>query len=137
VKVILLIGRILFSSIFILSSITHFSPSSIAHVANQGIPWAAFLVPLTGVIALLGGLSILIGLKAKWGAWLIVIFLIPVTFTMHQFWAYQDVMARGIQLIMFLKNISMLGGALIITYFGAGPLSVDSRLRSRAARKQT
>ena len=83
-----------------------------------------------GVLAVLGGLSILLGYRAKLGASLIVLFLIPVTLMMHKFWTIPDPMLAQIQMVMFMKNVSMLGGALLITQFGAGPFSLDAR-RSR------
>jgi len=61
------------------------------------------------------------------GAWLIVVFLVPVTFTMHAFWAVQDPMMHQFQMAMFMKNIALLGAALLITQFGAGPVSLDAR----------
>ena len=84
-------------------------------------------VPVSGLIAVAGGLSILVGYRAKLGAWLVVLFLVPVTLMMHKFWAVPDPMMAQIQMMMFMKNLSMLGGALLITQFGAGPLSLDAR----------
>jgi len=55
-----------------------------------------------------------------------VIFLIPVTLMMHNFWSVSDPMTLQIEKAMFLKNVAMLGGALVITSFGAGPLSLDA-----------
>jgi putative oxidoreductase len=124
-KYIVLLGRIFFSFIFIKSSFGHFSSPTIEYASKQGVWMPSVLVPLAGVIALLGGLSILLGYKAKIGAWLIVLFLVPVTLKMHNFWMIDDLMARRMQLTMFTKNISILGGALMITYFGAGPMSID------------
>jgi putative oxidoreductase len=122
-----LLGRILYSAIFILSSFQHFTKGMITYAANQGVPLASFLVPASGVLALLGGLSILLGYKAKLGAWLIALFLIPITFAMHEFWKETDPMVKMTEQIMFMKNISMLGAAFLITYFGAGPYSLDNR----------
>ena len=82
---------------------------------------------LSGVIALAGGLSILLGYRAKIGAWLIVLFLALVTPALHNFWAFSDPMAHQMQLVMFMKNVSMLGGALLITQLGSGPWSLDVR----------
>jgi putative oxidoreductase len=127
-------GRLLFSFIFILSATGHFKPETIAFAASQGVPFASISVPLSGVIELLGGLSILLGYKAKWGAWLLVIFLIPVTFTLHRFWLIQDPMMKQLDMAAFMKNISMLGAALLITYFGSGLLSVDEWLRRKSSR---
>jgi putative oxidoreductase len=86
---------------------------------------AGLLVPISGVLALAGGLSIALGYKARWGAWSLVAFLLPVTFIMHGFWRLQDPVLAHTQQAMFAKNISMLGAALMIAYFGSGPLSID------------
>ena len=85
------------------------------------------LVPISGIMAIIGGLSIFLGYKAKWGAWLLVAFLIPVTLMMHAFWKLDNPMEYQVQMAMFMKNISMLGAALLIAWFGAGPVSLDER----------
>lgn len=126
-KVIALIGRILFSAIFITKSFEHFSPDKIAWAAKEGVPYASILVPIAGVVALIGGLSILFGYKARFGAWLLVIFLIPTTIAMHKFWNAESVFAITMHQYCFMKNVSMLGAALLVAYFGAGPLSFDAR----------
>jgi putative oxidoreductase len=125
-----LAGRVLFAAIFILSGFFHFSQQDIAYAVHAGVPMASFLVPASGILALLGGLSILLGYKAKIGAWLIVLFLVPVTLAMHNFWAVKDPMMAQIQMAMFMKNATMLGGALLISQFGAGPLSLDEKQSS-------
>ena len=124
-----LAGRVLFSLIFVFAGLNHFSKQTIAFAASQGVPLASIAVPLSGAIAVLGGLSISFGYRAKIGAWLIVLFLIGVS-PLHNFWAVKDPMMAQLQMAMFMKNISMLGGALLISQFGAGPLSLDAR-RSR------
>lgn len=58
---------------------------------------------------------------------MVVAFLIPVTFMMHNYWALTDPMMKRTQMAMFMKNLSMLGAALLITWFGAGPLSLDAK----------
>ncbi len=123
------IGRILFSLIFIVASFGHFSQGEIQWAAAQGVPLANVLVPLSGILALVGGLSILLGYHAKIGAWLIVIFLVPVTFMMHRFWGLPDPEMVPMQQIHFMKNISILGGALFFTYYGSGPISLGSSVR--------
>jgi putative oxidoreductase len=131
-KYIALFGRILFSLIFVMASMGHFSKQTVEFAAAQGIPLASIAVPLSGIISLLGGLSIAFGYKAKWGAWLLVLFLAPVTFKLHNFWAVQDPMMAMMQQAMFMKNLSMLGGALLISYLGAGPFSLDARQKAHA-----
>ena len=56
---------------------------------------------------------------------LLVLFLVPVTMMMHNFWAVADPMMAMTQQVMFMKNVSMLGAALLIAHFGSGPLSMD------------
>jgi putative oxidoreductase len=121
-----LAGRQLFSIIFIVASARHFNPQTIASAARHSVPLPHILVPLSGVIALVGGLSVLFGYRARVGAWLLVIFLVPVTLMMHNFWTVWDPATSQIEKAMFMKNLTMVGGALIISYFGAGPLSVDA-----------
>jgi putative oxidoreductase len=124
---IVLLGRIFFALIFLLSGPNHFASQTIAYAASQGVPMASFLVPLSGVLALLGGLSIVVGYRARVGAWLIALFLTCVTPLMHKFWAVSDPMMHMMQFVMFMKNLSMLGAALLISQFGAGPWSLDGR----------
>ncbi len=124
-KFIVLLGRVLFSTIFIIKSMEHFSQDMIAHAADMGVPLAPILVPIAGIIALLGGLSILLGYKAKIGAWLLVIFLLPTSFMMHKFWQSETSFSAMMQHYCFWKNISILGAALMISYFGSGPYSID------------
>ena len=121
------VARALFAAIFIFAAPAHFAPRTIAYAASQGVPLAPIAVPLAGVITLLGGLSVLLGYHAKLGGWLLVLFLVPVTLMMHRFCAVPDPATAQIQQVMFMKNVSMLGGALLVTYFGAGPLSLDAR----------
>src|SRR5689334_15595154 len=126
-KYLVLIGRILYAAIFLMAAPGHFTQGTIAYAASHGVPLAFVAVPLAGVIALAGGLSVILGYKARIGAWLLVLFLIPVTLVMHNFWAVADPAMATIQQVMFMKNLSMLGGALLIAHFGAGPLSLDAR----------
>jgi len=122
-----LLGRFFFVLIFLMAAPNHFKGQTIAYAAAQGVPLASIAVPLSGVLALVGGLSILIGYRAKIGAAMIALFLIGVTPLMHPFWNVTDPMMHQMQMIMFMKNIAMLGGALLITQFGPGPWSLDNR----------
>ena len=124
---VVVLGRFFFALIFLLAGANHFNKQTIGYAASQGVPLASIAVPLSGVLAIAGGLSILLGYRAKFGAWLIVLFLIPVTLMMHKFWTVTDPMMAQIQMILFMKNVSMLGGSLLISHFGAGPFSLDAR----------
>lgn len=135
-KYALLTGRFLFSVLFIMSFFGKFSAESIAYATAKGVPAAGFLVPAAGFLELLGGLSILLGFRARWGAWALVVFLVPVSFVMHDFWNLTDPTAAMHDTIHFMKNITLTGAALIIAYFGSGPLSLDALLAKKASPKQ-
>jgi len=73
---VVVLGRFLFALIFLMAGANHFNKQTIGYAASQGVPLAAIAVPLSGVLAIAGGLSILLGYRAKLGAWLIVLFLV-------------------------------------------------------------
>jgi putative oxidoreductase len=131
-KYIVPLGRVLYSLIFINSGLFHFSGAAVNYANSQGVPMAQVLVPVSGIMAIVGGLSIMFGYKARWGAWLLVAFLVPVTLMMHAFWNLTNPGEQQIQMAMFMKNTSMLGAALLIAWFGAGPVSIDARTAKNA-----
>jgi uncharacterized membrane protein YphA (DoxX/SURF4 family) len=79
--------RFFFALIFLTAGANHFSKPAIGYAVPAGVPLASIAVPLSGVLAIAGGLSILLGYRAKLGGWLLVLFLVPVTLMMHKFWA--------------------------------------------------
>lgn len=124
-------ARVLYASIFLMAAPGHFGSESMATAAAKGVPFAPALVPLSGILALLGGLSVALGYKARFGAVLLIAFLVPVTVMMHDFWAVSDPGAARLQMVMFMKNMGLLGGAMLILYYGAGPISLDARAWQR------
>ena len=100
----------------------------VQHAAELGVPLARLAVPASGLLALAGGLSVLAGYHTRLGAWLLVAFLVPVTVMMHAFWRLADPVAVHTQQAMFMKNVAMIGAALLIACFGGGPWSLDARL---------
>lgn len=128
----LMLGRVFYSLIFILSGLTHFNSEAVAYAGTFGVP--AVLTWAAGLLALVGGASVALGWRARFGATLLIVFLVPVTVVMHRFWGLEDVSTAMQQQIHFLKNLSMLGGALLIAYFGSGPLSLDARRLRRRER---
>jgi putative oxidoreductase len=131
---VVLLGRLFFVLLFLISAPDYFSQAGIGFAASQGVPLASLAVPLSGLLALAGSLSILLGYRARLGAWLIVLFLVPVTFTMHKFWGVTDPTMAQMQMINFMKNVEIIGGALLISQFGAGPWSFDARRSRRLQR---
>jgi putative oxidoreductase len=124
-------GRVLFALIFLQTVPMHFSEAGIQYAASHGVPAAPLLVPLSGVLAFVGGLSVALGYYARVGALLLALFLVPVTLMMHAFWAIPDPDAARMQYVQFLKNVSLFGATLLIAHFGAGPVSLDNRTRER------
>ncbi len=122
-----LIGRILYSLIFVVGGMGHFAnlDAMSQYAASKGVPLPSVAVLVTGAMIVLGGLSILLGYKPKIGAILLVVFLLPTSFIMHNFWAIEDPMQSQVEMAMFMKNLSMLGAALIVYSFGTGPLSLE------------
>ena len=130
-KITTLVGRLLYSLIFIAAVPGHFQSETIAYATASGVPLASLAVPASGILALLGALSIALGYKARWGAIALVAFLVPVTVMMHNFWTVTDPTMHQMQMVMFLKNIALIGGALTFVVHGAGALSLDARLERR------
>jgi putative oxidoreductase len=117
--VVFLIGRILFAAVFVISGLT-------IHLlqARQGIEYARMYkvpipeigVPLTGILAVLGGLSVAFGVWGDLGALFITAFLVLITPLMHAFWRETDEMQKQAQMTNFMKNFALLGGALVLFY---------------------
>ena len=125
------LGRAAFAGVFVVFAPGDFTPQGVAFAAQQGVPLPGVLVPLAGVISLAGGLSVVLGYRARVGACLLMLFLVPVTYWMHNFWAIRDPMMAQMQFGFFMANVSRVGGALLIAHFGAGPLSLDARAHRR------
>lgn len=120
------VGRVLFALVFVASIIGHFSSAEIAQASAHGVPLATIVVPLAGLIALAGGVSIMLGYRARFGAFLLLVFLVPVTLVMHKFWGIADPQMAMMQKAHFLKNTSLAGACLLVMYYGSGPYSLDS-----------
>ena len=124
------VARLLFSLIFFWFAPGNFSEAAVNRGTQQGVPLASMIVPLSGVIALAGAASVTLGYRARNGAWLLVVFLVPVTLTMHRFWLAPEA-AYQAQLGNFLRNLALLGGALLVCHFGSGPFSLDAQPKKR------
>lgn len=116
-----LAARILISTIFIMAAINKSMDllGSEQYMAAYGVPAAGVLLVLSIIIEIFGGLSILLGFKAKWGAIALFIFLIPTTLIFH------TEVTDQIQSIMLLKNFAIMGGLLMVANYGSGPYSLD------------
>lgn len=126
----ILIARILFSMIFINSGIGHITNTGqmAKYAESKNVPAPKATVFITGIMILLGGLSILLGIWVNIGAWLLVIFLVPTAIMMHDFWNVDDPMQRQNEMTHFMKDLALAGAAFLIWYlystFGSVPWSL-------------
>ncbi len=127
-----LVGRILISIVFILGGIGKITGFSMEEgmVAAKHLPMPAVALGIALVVELVGGLAILLGLFTRFTAWILFLYLIPITFLFHNFWAFGG-MDRIDPMIHFEKNLAIMGGLLVLATYGAGAYSIDS---SRAAK---
>lgn len=92
-------------------------------------PWTPLLLMAATLLELIGGLLLLLGFKEKLGAALLILFLIPTTVLMHQFW-FLETSGRDLQAVLFMKNLAILGGLLLVLLHGAQSKSAGDSLPS-------
>jgi uncharacterized membrane protein YphA (DoxX/SURF4 family) len=111
-----LIGRIVVGLYWLNSAIAHFAQtkSMVPYAKMKNVPLAEIAVPGTGMLLLVAALSILTGIYPVIAVTALVVFLVPVTIMMHNFWTVEDPMARMNEMIMFTKNMALLGYTLIL-----------------------
>jgi putative oxidoreductase len=116
---ILLVGRVIFSLFFVRSGYNHLTKLDMMaqYAGSQGLPAPKLAVAVSGLMLLAGGLSFLLGYQVRWGALLLVVFLVSAAVTMHRFWGVADPMMAQNQLAHFWKNIAIAGALLMIYYF--------------------
>jgi uncharacterized membrane protein YphA (DoxX/SURF4 family) len=123
-------GRVLFTLIFFLSGVTHFTDvERYASLMPAAVPFRSFWVVISAVVELVGATLIVTDRYPRLGAWLIVLFLVPVTITVHgvAMVTAPDAQMQQIQLSFFLKGMTMIGAALLITQFGVTPARGGTR----------
>lgn len=108
-------GRILFGGLLVYAGIMDLNDIKIMAqiTGSKGMPFPTLSVAVAATILILDGLSIAANCQIKIGVLLAWIFLVPVTLIIHNFWAFEDPMARGNEMAHFLKNILILAGVLV------------------------
>jgi putative oxidoreductase len=111
-----LLGRLAFGGFFLYNGINHLkNRNALSQYAGlKKVPMPEVAVPATGVALIVGGASILLGIKPKFGALAIIGFLAGVSPIMHDFWRAEDPNQRQNDMINFMKNMALLGGALAL-----------------------
>ena len=111
-----LIGRILFGGFFLYNGINHLRQRKdmANYTASKGVPAPEAAVTASAIPLIIGGTSMLLGVKPKWGAMAILGFLAGVSPIMHDFWRNEDPNERMNNLTNFAKNLALAGGALAL-----------------------
>ena len=111
-----LLGRLIFGGFFVWHGIDHFrhAPMMTQYTHMKGVPAPETVVLATGMILMVGGLSIVLGWRPEIGVTLLVVFLIAAAFVMHNFWTLADAQARSMDRVNFEKNLALAGAALML-----------------------
>lgn len=114
--IVFLIGRVIFGGFFVMSGFNHFKNSKILapYAQAKGVPMAYPSVLFTGLLLLLGGLGVILGVYPRLALVLIIVFLVPTSFMMHNFWKDTDPGQKMTNQINFNKNMALLGAALMM-----------------------
>jgi uncharacterized membrane protein YphA (DoxX/SURF4 family) len=101
-----------------MTGIPHFTKLSMMsqYAASKGVPLAPAAVVLTGILLLIAGITIILGFYPEIGVIALVIFYLPVTFMMHNFWSVENPMARMAEQTNFMKNMALMGSALMYLF---------------------
>jgi putative oxidoreductase len=126
------LGRILLSLIFLASAAGKLNDwqGTLTMLTDKNLPIPEVLLAVAVVLEIVGGTLVVLGLYARLGAVALLLFLIPVTFILHNFWAMPEAKQME-QMINFMKNVSITGGVLMVLALGAGPVSIDSLRRKK------
>ena len=122
-----LVGRVIVAGFFLMNGFNHFAQLNMmtGYAKSKGTPAPALAVGGTGILLFLGGLSLLLGYHPTIGVALLVIFLLGVSFGIHNFWTVQDPQAKLGEMTNFLKNMAILGLLLMsLAIPGPWPMSL-------------
>jgi putative oxidoreductase len=128
-EILFLLARAMLSATFIISAVRHLTHWSAAldEMAGDGMPRSSILLLGSVAFRLFGGLSVLLGFRARVGAGLLVAFIVPAALLAHDFWAMPSARQTH-ETIEFLNNMAIAAGAMLVLLNGPGPLTLDSAL---------
>ena len=115
-EILLLIGRIIFGGYFIMAGYNHLAniQAMSGYAKFKGVPAPSLAVGGTGVMLILGGASVVLGVLPVVGLVLLILFLVPTSLMMHNYWAIEDPDQRMGERVNFLKNLGLTGAALAL-----------------------
>lgn len=114
--VVFLIGRLILGVYYLFNASNHFFrlDAMSAYAQSKKVPAPKLAVLVSGVLLLVGGLSLLTGFQPLVGIIALVLFFLPVTLVMHAFWKVQDQMAKIGEMVQFQKNVALMASALML-----------------------
>jgi len=114
-NILFLIGRVILGFYYINSGLNHFMQlkQMAQYAAFKGVPLPEIAVIFSGILLLIGGLTILTGFLPYLGVFSLVLFFLPVTFIMHNFWVEKDMQMKIMQMIHFMKNMGLMSSSLM------------------------
>jgi len=127
-----LAGRILLALMFIpagFGKLTNIGGTA-GYIASGGLPFPSVLAVLVGALELFGGLALVIGFKVRWVGLAMALFTLAASMLFHPFWSVPEAQ-QMVTKLLFMKNISVVGGMLLISALGAGALRLDERRSGR------
>ncbi len=110
------IGRVMVGVYFLFNAFNHFAQLDMmtGYAQSKGVPAPKMAVLVSGLLLTIGGLSLLFWQYLFYGLLALVVFFLPVTFMMHNFWAVEDPQAKMMEMVNFTKNMALLGFVLIV-----------------------
>jgi putative oxidoreductase len=123
-----LIGRVLLALVFLLSGIGKLRgfDGTMAYISSVGLPLAGVLAALALALEIVAGVALILGYRTRWAALALAAFTLVAAFLFHNFWSMPE-QAQVMQQIMFLKNLAIAGGLLMVAAYGPGAWSIDRR----------
>jgi len=122
------VGRVLLALMFVMAGFSKFGDlgGTAGYIASQGLPLPGVLAFLTAALEVVGGLALIVGFQARFAALALAVFTLVASVIFHNFWA-MPADQQFMQQLMFMKNLAVSGGLLMVFALGAGSLSLDSR----------
>lgn len=129
-RIAFLVGRVILGLYYLFNAFSHFTQVSMmaGYATSKGVPFASAAVVGSGVFLLVGGASLLLGYRPHIGTIVMIVFLVPVTLMMHNFWTIDDAQMRMMDMVGFMKNLGLIASTLMFLAIPQPwPFSIGSR----------